>query len=55
MNLLYVNEPGGFWIRFGAILLDGLIIGVPLTQARKSFAHRNCSEGRLAVAACFFL
>jgi uncharacterized RDD family membrane protein YckC len=26
----YYKEPAGFWIRFGAILLDGLIIGIPL-------------------------
>lgn len=26
-----VHEPAGFWIRLGAILLDGLIIGLPLT------------------------
>ncbi|RED66329.1 RDD family protein [Cohnella lupini] len=26
-----VNEPAGFWIRFGAIILDALIIAVPLT------------------------
>ncbi|QNK54589.1 RDD family protein [Paenibacillus sp. PAMC21692] len=25
------NDPAGFWIRFGAILLDGLIIGIPLS------------------------
>lgn len=26
----FYKEPAGFWIRLGAILLDGLIIGVPL-------------------------
>ncbi|MDF2835080.1 MAG: hypothetical protein K0Q63_720 [Paenibacillus sp.] len=26
----YYKEPAGFWIRFGAIILDGLIIGLPL-------------------------
>ncbi|MNH74713.1 RDD family protein [compost metagenome] len=26
-----MKEPAGFWIRFGASLLDGLIIGLPLT------------------------
>lgn len=25
-----MNKPAGFWIRFGATLLDGLIIGLPL-------------------------
>ncbi|CAM4425863.1 RDD family protein [Paenibacillus tarimensis] len=25
------NEPAGFWIRLGAMLLDGLIIGLPLS------------------------
>ncbi|WP_240633110.1 RDD family protein [Paenibacillus montanisoli] len=24
------NNPAGFWIRFGALLLDALIVGVPL-------------------------
>jgi uncharacterized RDD family membrane protein YckC len=28
---LNANEPAGFWIRFGAIILDALIIAVPLT------------------------
>lgn len=27
----FFKEPAGFWIRFGAILLDGLIIGIPLS------------------------
>ncbi|MBW5447625.1 RDD family protein [Cohnella sp. CFH 77786] len=26
-----VNEPAGFWIRFGAMILDSIIIGIPLT------------------------
>jgi uncharacterized RDD family membrane protein YckC len=26
-----VDNPVGFWARFGAILLDGLIIGIPLS------------------------
>ncbi|MCM3783454.1 RDD family protein [Neobacillus mesonae] len=25
-----VNEPAGFWIRFGAALLDGIIVGIPV-------------------------
>lgn len=25
-----MNRPAGFWIRFGAAILDGLIIGIPL-------------------------
>lgn len=24
------NDPAGFWIRFGALVLDALIVGVPL-------------------------
>ncbi|MHA6484662.1 RDD family protein [Paenibacillus sp. strain BS8-2] len=26
----HYKEPAGFWIRFGAILLDGIIVGIPL-------------------------
>ncbi|MCU6707421.1 RDD family protein [Paenibacillus sp. J5C_2022] len=26
-----MTENAGFWIRFGAILLDGIIVAVPLT------------------------
>lgn len=25
-----MNRPAGFWVRFGAAILDGLIIGVPI-------------------------
>jgi uncharacterized RDD family membrane protein YckC len=25
-----MNRPAGFWVRLGAAILDGLIIGVPL-------------------------
>ncbi|WP_123040463.1 RDD family protein [Cohnella candidum] len=28
---MHASEPAGFWIRLGAILLDALIIGLPLT------------------------
>jgi uncharacterized RDD family membrane protein YckC len=28
---LNTNEPAGFWIRFGALILDALIVGLPLT------------------------
>lgn len=28
---LNTNDPAGFWIRFGALILDALIVGVPLT------------------------
>jgi len=27
---MYTNDPAGFWIRFGATLLDAIIIGIPL-------------------------
>ncbi|MFC0187608.1 RDD family protein [Fictibacillus aquaticus] len=26
-----MNSPAGFWIRFGAALLDGILIGIPLS------------------------
>nr|WP_257391893.1 RDD family protein [Mesobacillus jeotgali] len=28
---MFLNRPAGFWVRFGAAILDALIIGVPLS------------------------
>ncbi|MCM3127510.1 MULTISPECIES: RDD family protein [unclassified Paenibacillus] len=41
-----VNEPAGFWIRFGATLLDAIIIGIPLAIVT-SFIVGNVEENWL--------
>lgn len=41
-----VNEPAGFWIRFGAILLDAIIVGIPLAFVT-SFIVGNVEENWL--------
>ncbi|WP_397376153.1 RDD family protein [Paenibacillus sp. sptzw28] len=38
------NDPAGFWIRLGALLLDALIVGVPLTIIALVFIARSGDE-----------
>lgn len=38
------NDPAGFWIRFGALILDALIVGVPLTITALVFTGRSEDE-----------
>lgn len=37
------KDPAGFWIRFGALILDGVIIGIPL--ALISYAITGKADG----------
>ncbi|MCK6258367.1 RDD family protein [Fictibacillus sp. KIGAM418] len=39
-----VQQPAGFWIRFGASILDGLIIGIPLSLIGYLFSGDFVSE-----------
>lgn len=49
-----VNEPAGFWIRFGATLLDAIIIGIPLAIVT-SFIVGNVEENWLNNTLSFFV
>lgn len=48
---LNVNDPAGFWIRFGAAILDGIIIGIPI--ALIAYILTGKSDGYLADALSF--
>ena len=38
------NDPAGFWIRFGALVLDALIVGVPLTIIAKMSGDKYVTD-----------
>ncbi|MDQ6420896.1 RDD family protein [Paenibacillus sp. LHD-117] len=51
---VFLKDPAGFWIRFGAILLDGLIIGVPLAILSLILSGGEDAENNVTNALSFF-
>jgi uncharacterized RDD family membrane protein YckC len=41
---LNTNDPAGFWVRFGAIVLDALIVGLPLFIIAKATGDKYVTD-----------